>query len=110
MYLDCVKLGIPAEEYWSYTFEELMIELEAIQYRREAELKEKATFDYRLVELIGFAVNDPQKMPKRGEAYEILQVEDTRTQQEKDEANLQKWLALFDNFEEGGEENGEDSN
>ncbi|SKA15787.1 hypothetical protein SAMN02745116_02620 [Pilibacter termitis] len=95
MYADAVKLGINSVNYWDYTWEELMLELESLRFQQETKLKEHALFDYRLAQLISFAVNDPKNIPTKEEAYPILEVPEEVKRLEEQKQNEQNLLAFF---------------
>jgi hypothetical protein len=87
MYLECVKVGIPADKYWHLSFGELMVELEAVQWRRENEQKTSASEDIRLAQLISYAFNDPKNMPQLDDLISIQNQNEEETF-DKDELNL----------------------
>lgn len=67
-----IELGVPANLYWSLTFKEIMLEINALRVRRERDIKEKAMFDYNLVQGMAMAFNSPQKIPKAEKMYPML--------------------------------------
>lgn len=71
-----IEWGIPADKYWSLTFGEIMLQVSANKKRKLEESKEKAMFDYNLAQLVAFAFNKPEKMPKPEAVYSILKEED----------------------------------
>lgn len=75
-----IQLGIPAEKYWLLTFGEIMMQTEAYKRQQEQANKEKAMFDYNLAQLITYAFNKPEKMPKAEDVYSILKEEDENPQ------------------------------
>lgn len=72
LYPQAVEAGISSTEFWSMTFEEIMIQVEANKKRHENELREKAMFDYSQQRMAIFAFNDPKNFPKFDEAYPFL--------------------------------------
>lgn len=72
LYPQAVETGISSTEFWSMTFEEIMIQVEANKKRHENELREKAMFDYSQQRMAIFAFNDPKNFPKFEEAYPFL--------------------------------------
>lgn len=52
-----------------------MLQISANKERKFAAHKAKAMFDYNLAQLITFAFNKPEKMPKAEEVYDILKEE-----------------------------------
>ena len=67
-----LQYGIRADEYWSMTFSEIMMQVQANKKSHENELKEKAMFDYNQAHLISYAFNKPEKMPNPDEVYSFL--------------------------------------
>lgn len=76
MYPLAVEQGIPADEYWTMTYEEILVQVEANKKKREAELREKAQFDYRMGQLMVYAFNDPKKMPEIEKMYPFIKSEE----------------------------------
>lgn len=72
LYPQAVEAGISSTDFWSMTFEEIMIQVEANKKRHENELREKAMFDYSQQRMAIFAFNDPKNFPKFEEAYPFL--------------------------------------
>jgi hypothetical protein len=110
MYPMAVKVGIPADKYWSMTYGEIMEEIDAISFRRESELKEKAMLDYTSAQLITKGFHQPDKMPKIEEAYKVFEDLGIEFIEEEEVEHLsleeQRFLKIFGgNFdfdEEGG--------
>ncbi|MGM0214971.1 hypothetical protein [Enterococcus sp. AZ109] len=69
MYQPAVEAGIPADKYWSLSYEEIIVQATANQKVRERDMKEKAIMDYKLAQLNAFSFNDPKKMPGLDEFY-----------------------------------------
>lgn len=67
-----IELGIPADKYWSMTFDEIMLQCSANKKAKEREVKEKAAFDYNMIQGMMFAFNDPKNMPKAEKLYPVL--------------------------------------
>ncbi len=72
LYPQAVEAGISSTEYWSMTFDEIMVQVEANKKRHENKLREKAMFDYSQQRMAIFAFNDPKNFPKFEEAYPFL--------------------------------------
>ncbi len=69
LYPQAVQIGISSTDFWSMTFDEIMVQVEANKKRHENELREKAMFDYSQQRMAIFAFNDPKNFPKFEEAY-----------------------------------------
>lgn len=69
MYPIAVKEGIPSDEYWNKTLEEILVQVEANREKESDGLKTKANMDYRMAQLMMYAVNDPQSMPDFEKVY-----------------------------------------
>lgn len=80
MYPKAVEAGIPAEKYWSMTYEEIVLQAEANVAIRKQQLKEKAMMDYKAAQLNAYGFNDPKKMPKPDQHYPFLKKEDKQEQ------------------------------
>lgn len=72
LYPQAVEAGISSTEYWSMTFDEIMVQVEANKKRHENKLREQAMFDYSQQRMAIFAFNDPKSFPKFEEAYPFL--------------------------------------
>ncbi|GFO80058.1 hypothetical protein [Lactococcus lactis] len=72
LYPQAVEAGISSTDFWSMTFDEIMVQVEANKKRHENELKEKAMFDYTQQRLGIYAFNDPKNFPKYEDAYPFL--------------------------------------
>ncbi|MGX7025874.1 hypothetical protein [Vagococcus hydrophili] len=85
MEIQAIEIGIPATDYWSMTFDEIMIQCSANKKIKERDIKEKAMLDYSLIQGILYAFNDPKNMPKAEKLYPILdeqkQVENKQPQE-----------------------------
>lgn len=99
MYLPAVQNGIPSDEYWSKTFEEIIIQVNANQRNKEDELKQEANLNYRLAQLMAYAMNDPSKMPSfesiypfASEAKEMTE-EDIKTKEMQDDQQYMMMMA-----------------
>ncbi len=86
MYPKAVEAGIPADRFWSMTYEEIIIQAEANGKIRKRELEEQAYLDYKATQLNAYAFNDPKKMPKFDDYYNFDQVSAT----EEDKAPKQQ--------------------
>lgn len=67
-----IDYGVSADKYWDKSFEEIILTAESEKRKRIASLKQEATFDYKLAQLIMFAFNDPKKMPKQSAHYAFI--------------------------------------
>lgn len=67
-----IEMGISSVDYWSMTLSEIMLQSQAFKNAKERELKEKAMFDYNMVQMMKYAVNSPNKMPKFEDAYPMF--------------------------------------
>ncbi len=74
-----LQWGIQSDKYWMLTFGEMMMQVNANKIRREEELKQKAMFDYNLAQLVTYAFNKPEKMPKAQDVYSILKEDAAET-------------------------------
>ncbi|WP_205272314.1 hypothetical protein [Lactococcus taiwanensis] len=72
LYPQAVEAGISSTEYWSMTFDEIMVQVEANKKKHENKLREQAMFDYSQQRMAIFAFNDPKNFPKFEEAYPFL--------------------------------------
>ncbi|MGF2203890.1 hypothetical protein [Lactococcus lactis] len=72
LYPQAVEAGISSTDFWTMTFDEIMVQVEANKKRHESELKEKAMFDYSQQRLAIYAFNDPKNFPKYEDAYPFL--------------------------------------
>lgn len=72
MELQAIELGIPADKYWSMSFDEIMLQCSANKKIKEREHKEKASFDYNMIQGMMYAFNDPKNMPKAEKLYPML--------------------------------------
>lgn len=67
-----IENGILASDYWYLTFGEILDQVKVNQKIRFNKLREQADMDYRMAQLMAYAMNDPSKMPKFDEAYPFL--------------------------------------
>ena len=81
LYTQAVQIGISSTDFWSMTFDEIMVQVEANKKRHENELREKAMFDYSQQRMAIFAFNDPKNFPKFEEAYPFLAVIEKKVKQ-----------------------------
>ena len=77
-----VEWGIPANEYWSMSYAEIITQVEANKKRHEMEMKNKAMFDYNAAQLNAWAFNEPNKMPKAEAIYPFLKSEEEQKLEE----------------------------
>lgn len=75
-----IELGIPADKYWSMTFDEIMLQCSANKKTKERETKEKALFDYNMIRGLAYSFNKPEATPKFEEMYPMF---DERTEEQK---------------------------
>lgn len=68
-----VESGILATDYWDMTLNEIMLQCSANKKIKEREIKEKAMFDYNMIQGMMFAFNDPKNMPKAEKLYPMLE-------------------------------------
>lgn len=68
-----IVMGISSIDYWSMTLNEIMIQSQAYKNAKEREVKEKAMFDYNMIQGMMFAFNDPKNMPKAEKLYPMLE-------------------------------------
>lgn len=68
-----IEMGISSIDYWSMTLNEIMIQSQAYKNAKEREVKEKAMFDYNMIQGMIFAFNDPKNMPKAEKLYPMLE-------------------------------------
>lgn len=72
LYPQAVQSGISSTDFWTMTFDEIMVQVEANKKRHENEIREQAMFDYSQQRMAIFAFNDPKNFPKFEEAYPFL--------------------------------------
>lgn len=90
MYPKAVEAGIPAEKYWSMTYEEIIVQAEANAANKKQELEMQAQLDYKAAQLNAFALNDPKKMPKFNDHYPFFKEE----QQQEEPRKQQDWQIM----------------
>lgn len=83
MYLPAVQNGIPSDEYWSKTFEEIIVQVDANQRIKEEDIKQEANLNYRLAQLMAYAMNEPSKMPSFESAYPFAGKVEEITEEER---------------------------
>lgn len=114
LYPVAVQYGVDAERFWGMSFKEVMIQTLANRKNRIDEMKFRAMMDHQQANLIAFAFNDPNKMPKPEEAYPFLK-DDQQKQVEqapewkKDQMQLMAQAArvkAFNKLKKGGTEHG----
>lgn len=93
LYPQAVEAGISSTDFWTMTFDEIMIQVEANKKRHENKLKEQAMFDYSQQRMAIYAFNDPKNFPKFEEAYPFLkqikeEVEQAMTEEEQKRATM----------------------
>lgn len=66
-----IDVGIPAMEYDSMTFGEIMLQVESFNRAEKKRLKEKAYFAFKEAYLNSYAFNDPSKTPKFDDVFEF---------------------------------------
>lgn len=84
MELQAIELGIPADKYWSMSFDEIMLQCSANKKVKEREQKEKASFDYNMIQGMMYAFNDPKNMPKAEKLYPMLAEEESVKEKPKE--------------------------
>ena len=80
-----IESGILATDYWSMTFDEIMLQCSANKKAKEREIKEKAMFDYNMIQGMMFAFNDPKNMPRAEKLYPMLEEKKEEVKQESKE-------------------------
>ncbi|WEG74419.1 hypothetical protein [Vagococcus intermedius] len=95
-----VVCGISSSDYWDMTYKEILEQCEAFKQNQNVRFKERATFDYRLANLLSYAFNDPSKMPKLEEVYpfmkkETSKIEPSQYMTEKDIVADQAYMVNF---------------
>ena len=100
LYPQAVQIGISSTEFWSMTFDEIMVQVEANKKRHENELREKAMFDYSQQRMAIFAFNDPKNFPKFEEAYPFLakieeEVSQAISEEEKRQQDMERDQAIM---------------
>lgn len=78
IYPKAVELGIPSTQFWSMTFEELMVQVRANVNVKTHEARDTANHNYILANLLAYSVNEPSKIPKAENVYPILKEENTQ--------------------------------
>ena len=94
MYEPAVENGIPAQDFWSMTLEEILVQVEANQNRQLANLKQQASMDYRLSQAMIYAVNDPSKMPTFDTLYEFAKEELTEEEKAEQQAIQERQMFM----------------
>ncbi|WP_225354214.1 hypothetical protein [Lacticaseibacillus saniviri] len=64
--------GIPADEFETMTFVEILDQMRANRKIRQDKVTMQAVMDHKQAELIAYAFNDPQHMPGLKKAYPFL--------------------------------------
>ena len=100
LYPQAVQIGISSTEFWSMTFDEIMVQVEANKKRHENEIREKAMFDYSQQRMAIFAFNDPKNFPKFEEAYPFLakieeEVSQAISEEEKRQQDMERDQAIM---------------
>ena len=72
LYPQAVEAGISSTDFWTMTFDEIMVQVEANKKRHGNQLHEQAMFDYSQQRMAIYAFNDPKHFPKFEEAYPFL--------------------------------------
>lgn len=72
MFPRAVELGIPSTQYWSMTFEELMVQVQANVNIKNHEARDTANHNYILANLMAYSLNDPSSMPSAEKVYPVL--------------------------------------
>ncbi len=96
LYPQAVEAGISSTEYWSMTFDEIMVQVEANKKRHENKLREQAMFDYSQQRMAIFAFNDPKNFPKFEEAYPFLKQIKEEVKEAVSEEEMRKKEMLSD--------------
>lgn len=96
LYPQAVEAGISSTEYWSMTFDEIMVQVEANKKRHENKLREQAMFDYSQQRMAIFAFNDPKNFPKFEEAYPFLKQIKEEVKEAVSEEGMRKKEMLSD--------------
>lgn len=96
--LDC---GISEECFWEMTIAELARAVDSFNRRKQAEAKEKASYDYILADLIGRSISrmfsSSATMPEIGEIYPTL-FDTQEIQQQKQEKKAELSALRFKQF------------
>lgn len=90
MYPLAVRAGIPADEYWTKTLEEILVQVEQNKEKEKEELKIKANLDYRMAQLMSYALNDPQAMPEFGKVYPFAVQNEQKTAEQIAEEEMKQ--------------------
>lgn len=90
MYPIAVKQGIASDEYWEKTLEEILVQVEANREKESDGLKIKANLDYRMAQMMMYAVNDPQAMPEFEKIYPFASDEEQLTEEVKEMQEMQQ--------------------
>jgi len=96
LYPQAVEAGISSTEYWSMTFDEIMVQVEANKKRHENKLREQAMFDYSQQRMAIFAFDDPKNFPKFEEAYPFLKQIKEEVKEAVSEEGMRKKELLSD--------------
>lgn len=83
MYPIAVKAGIPSDEFWGKTLEEILVQVEQNREKEKEELMAKANLDYRMAQLMSYAMNDPQAMPDFEKVYPFASELNNLSEEEK---------------------------
>lgn len=90
MYPIAVKQGIPADDYWNKTLEEILIQVEQNREKEKDELMAKANLDYRMAQLMSYAMNDPQSMPDFEKVYPFASDSNYKTEEDQAMEEIQR--------------------
>lgn len=83
MYPLAVQKGIPSDEYWNMTLEEILVQVDANQFNQEQSAMEKALFDYKMAQMLVYAFNEPKEMPSFENAYPFVNQKEEVPEEEK---------------------------
>lgn len=91
MYLPAVENGIASDQFWGMTLEEILVQSHANQTIKEKDTKLQANMDYRMAQLMTYAFNKPESMPKFNEMYPFDEdEEDVMTAEEKEALEMKR--------------------
>lgn len=84
--------GIPKNDFWEMTLIEVLSRVELHQEKKRQNMTEQAQMDYKMAQLMAYAMNEPGKMPSFEEMYPFVsqQKENIVSEEEKAQQEMRK--------------------
>lgn len=102
-----LDIGIEEENFWNMTLAEIVRKVDSFKRQKKLELQERATFDYKLADLIGRSVariyGSSNRMPDISEVYPtIFDTEELKDkkQEKKNELSVLRFKQFAQSFNE----------